>query len=78
MRKTAMVGTVSEFEQHMSDIQKMDDKAHTWLKILNPAWWTKSHFNAKCKCDAFINNMNKSFNSYITEVRYKPVVCMNE
>lgn len=78
MWKEAMANTVSEFELHMSDIQKVDDKTHTWLRKLNSAWWTKSHLNTRYKCDALVNNMSDYFNSYIMEAREKPIMSMIE
>ena len=56
----------------------MDQAAYNWLIAANPNRWARSHFSCRAKCDAITNNLCESFNSYILEVREKPIVGLLE
>ena len=61
--------TIREFERRMQDLKDLDVKAWKYLTDINPAQWSKSHFSSRALCDYLANNLSKSFNTMILEVR---------
>ena len=63
----------------MHEMRKLDSKSHDWLtQQLQPKFWSRSHFRTTPKCDILINDHSEVFNSFILEVRQKPIIAMME
>ncbi|XP_028112499.1 uncharacterized protein LOC114310647 [Camellia sinensis] len=78
--KAAAASTMREFEFHMNKLKEMDseEKAYKWLRKMDPALWTRSHFSSRSRCDTLVNNMCESFNNNILKARDKPIINMLE
>ncbi|KAH7844101.1 hypothetical protein Vadar_024315 [Vaccinium darrowii] len=84
-RKAASVCSINGFNYWMTKIEeddlKWNDRRQTateWLRAVGPSLWARSHFSTRSKCDAVVNNISKSFNSYIMEARDLPIISMFE
>ncbi|KAL4282620.1 hypothetical protein GQ457_16G009370 [Hibiscus cannabinus] len=76
--KAARATYVREFEEAMEQLKALSVPAYNWLQKLNPAQWSKSHFDTRTKCDMLLNNICESFNKSILEARDKPILTMME
>ena len=70
--------TIKEFKKRMQELKDLDPKAWEYLADINPAQWSKSHFNCRALCDCLANNLSESFNSMILKARDKPILAMLE
>ncbi|GMP48607.1 hypothetical protein CsSME_00015903 [Camellia sinensis var. sinensis] len=82
--RAVSTANVNEFNYWMGKIEEVDPKVRErqttmeWLRAINLALWTRSHFSIRSKCDALVNNLFEYFNSYILEARDKPVITIFE
>ncbi|KAL4318980.1 hypothetical protein GQ457_18G014420 [Hibiscus cannabinus] len=76
--KAARATYSREFEAAMDQLKALSVPAYEWIKKINPAQWSKSHFSTRSKCDMLLNNLCESFNKVILEARDKPILTMME
>ena len=62
----------------MSQIRAKDQNCYEWLRKIPPAQWSRSGFDHHVKSDHVTNNMTKSFNKWVDEVRDKPILTILE
>ncbi|KAL9419325.1 hypothetical protein AB3S75_037143 [Citrus x aurantiifolia] len=67
-----------DFERAMSQIRAKDQNCCEWLRKIPPAQWSRSGFDHHVKSDHVTNNMTKSFNKWVDEVRDKPFLTILE
>ncbi|GMY31961.1 hypothetical protein FCV25MIE_27203 [Fagus crenata] len=68
--------TEFEFDAHMAELKKLLPPAYEYLSKIPVATWSRSKFTKKPKCDLIVNNFSECFNSYILDVRDKPILTM--
>lgn len=56
----------------------LDEAAVTALLKYPPQSWCRAYFDTVCKNPSVDNNFTESFNSWILEARYKPIIKMFE
>lgn len=66
------------FKLEMEEIKKISVPAYNYLMEIDPATWTRHAFDHQCKVDHVTNNMTESFNSWLGELRCRPVLSMLE
>ncbi|KAK8681766.1 hypothetical protein V6N13_054168 [Hibiscus sabdariffa] len=76
--KAARATYSREFEAAMDQLKALSVPAYEWIKKINPAQWSRSHFSTRSKCDMLLNNLCESFNKVILEARDKPILTMME
>ncbi|KAL4311321.1 hypothetical protein GQ457_01G024400 [Hibiscus cannabinus] len=77
--KAARATYSREFEATMDQLKALYvPLAYEWIKKINPAQWSISHFSTRSKCDMFLNNLCESFNKVSLEARDKPILTMME
>ena len=47
----------------MKNIMKIDAEVHSWLRKINPKYWSIHAFDKLLKCDYTTNNMTGSWNA---------------
>ena len=64
----------------MTTLQTINPAAHRWLveQAGSPDHWCKAFFHTNVKSDMLCNNLSESFNSFILDVRDKPIITMLE
>ncbi|GKV16808.1 hypothetical protein SLEP1_g27391 [Rubroshorea leprosula] len=62
----------------MEEIRNLSMEGHDALKSIPPELWCKAFFDTSCKCDAVDNNMNETFNNWIMDARYMPIIQLLE
>ncbi|KAL4324034.1 hypothetical protein GQ457_11G001980 [Hibiscus cannabinus] len=60
--KAARATYSREFEAAMDQLKALSVPVYEWIKKINPAQWSKSHFSTRSKCDMLLNNLCESFN----------------
>ncbi|KAK8691228.1 hypothetical protein V6N13_074746 [Hibiscus sabdariffa] len=76
--KAARATYSREFEAAMDQLKALSVPAYEWIKKINPAQWSKSHFSTRSECDMLLNNLCESFNKVILEACDKPILIMME
>ncbi|KAF9596723.1 hypothetical protein IFM89_012922 [Coptis chinensis] len=66
--------TKTGFERAMEKLGTECSQAKDWFLKENVETWARSHFSHVTKCEHISNNFSESFNSWILELRDKPVV----
>ncbi|KAL9422372.1 hypothetical protein AB3S75_034609 [Citrus x aurantiifolia] len=72
--KAARATNKTDFDDAMTVINKIDENAYKWLVDNDPSTWSCHHFNPFYKTDHVTNNMSESWNSYLNEYRWKPIL----
>ncbi|GJS14460.1 chloroplast stem-loop binding protein of 41 kDa b, chloroplastic [Tanacetum coccineum] len=75
---SASATSVKEFEKCMSELKKMNPKAHEWLNKIAPDHWARSYFLGRAKFDLLLNNICEVFNAKIVRGKDKPVITLLE
>lgn len=70
--------TVRGFNQQMENMMGLSIPCHSSPLELNPACWSRHAFNTHFKSDVLLNNIAKTFNSWMLEARDKPLLSMME
>ncbi|GMY12362.1 MuDR family transposase [Fagus crenata] len=65
--------TKFEFDAHMAELKKLSPPAYEYLSKIPVATWSRSRFTKNPKSDLIVNNFSECFNSYILDVRDKPI-----
>jgi hypothetical protein len=68
--------TEFEFDAHMAELKKLSPPAYEYLSKIPVATWSRSKFTKNPKSDLIVNNLSECFNSYILDVRDKPILTM--
>ncbi|GMY27369.1 MuDR family transposase [Fagus crenata] len=68
--------TKFEFDAHMAELKKLSPPAYEYLSKIPVATWSRSRFTKNPKSDLIVNNFSECFNSYILDVRDKPILTM--
>ncbi|KAF5186757.1 Mudr family transposase [Thalictrum thalictroides] len=63
----------SDAKDWMAKIAAEDQGAHDWLVKRNVNTWSRAYFESYSTCEHITNNFSESFNSWIFELRDKPV-----
>lgn len=70
--------TVTQFNQKMERVKRLNEKAWEYLNKWPKESWTKAYFSDNCKVDNITNNTCEVFNSKILNYRGKPILTMAE
>ncbi|XP_020108011.1 uncharacterized protein LOC109723913 isoform X2 [Ananas comosus] len=70
----ALAYTPSQYEANMSKLMEANPAAIEFLRQNHNMIWSRSQFGTQAKCNYITNNLSESFNSWISEARYKPVL----
>ena len=62
----------------MQRIRNTHLQAHAYLQLLEPASWAFHAMNSKVKCEHITSKFVESFNTWITDERFKPPISMSE
>ncbi|KAA8525779.1 hypothetical protein F0562_007634 [Nyssa sinensis] len=65
-----------EFREAMDHLKGVSADAHTWLTKLPIASWARHAFDPLLKNDHITNNLTKSFNNWVGNLRGKPIFTM--
>ncbi|KAG8370974.1 hypothetical protein BUALT_Bualt13G0039000 [Buddleja alternifolia] len=82
--KVASTYSVKQHLRIMKDIERISPKigkketAYEWMCKISSNHWTRCFFSGRTKCDALVNNISESFNSYILDARELPIIDMFE
>ncbi|GMY29318.1 MuDR family transposase [Fagus crenata] len=68
--------TEFEFDAHMAELKKLSPPAYEYFSKIPVATWSRSRFTKNPKSDLIVNNLSECFNSYILDVRDKPILTM--
>nr|GEX54034.1 uncharacterized protein [Tanacetum cinerariifolium] len=63
-----------EYERLLNDISVVNGEEIRYLNDNHKKIWSRSKFGTISKCDYITNNISESFNSWIGELRYQPVI----
>ncbi|XP_078171459.1 uncharacterized protein LOC144565543, partial [Carex rostrata] len=63
-----------EHDKLLGEIAKKQADAITFLNENHEKIWSRSKFGTAAKCDYITNNISETFNSWIGDVRYQPVL----
>ena len=68
--------TSDAFNQFMNKISADSQRAYHYLMgvEIKEKYWSRSQFGESAKCHYITNNISESFNAYIGEARWKPIV----
>nr|XP_043638098.1 uncharacterized protein LOC122609102 [Erigeron canadensis] len=66
--------THAEFENAMSEIQRIHLEAYDYLRKIPAQSRSRAHFSGRAKCDILLNNICESFNSKLVKGRDKPII----
>ncbi|XP_043717564.1 uncharacterized protein LOC122665476 [Telopea speciosissima] len=65
-----------QFESEVNFIRELNNEAYQWL-IKNPlSMWARHAFDDRAKSDHVTNNLSESFNQWIAELRYMPILTL--
>ncbi|GKU87145.1 hypothetical protein SLEP1_g1592 [Rubroshorea leprosula] len=67
-----------QFNKNMEEIRNLSVEGHDALKSIPPELWCKAFLDTSCKCDVVDNNMNETFNNWIMDARYMPIIQLLE
>uniref|UniRef100_A0A2N9EIL4 Transposase MuDR plant domain-containing protein n=1 Tax=Fagus sylvatica TaxID=28930 RepID=A0A2N9EIL4_FAGSY len=76
--EAAVACTETEYLAAMEELKKIDEAAYNYLDTVDQCMWSRAYFISKPRTDLLVNNLSKSFNSYIMDARDKPLVAMME
>ncbi|GFY99670.1 hypothetical protein Acr_13g0010700 [Actinidia rufa] len=76
--KAARAYTVREFNEALEFIKRLSNDAHAWLQKLPPLSWSRHAFDGRVRSDHITKNMAESFNSWLGNLRGKPILTMLE
>ncbi|KAM3325677.1 hypothetical protein P3S67_000802 [Capsicum chacoense] len=64
----------------MKEIEQEDEEAREWFNHSERPFesWTRALFSTNTRCDMLLNNLCESFNRYIIDFKYKPIIMMLE
>ena len=74
--EAARATNIHAFNHHMQKILTIDKGAHTYLCDVLMTSWSRHASNYHTKQDMLLNNLAKSFNSWIKDARNKPILTM--
>ena len=66
--------TEFEFDAHMAEFKKLSPPTYEYLSKIPVVTWSRSKFTKNSKSDLIVNNLSECFNSYILDVRDKPIL----
>lgn len=69
---------IPAFNLAIDTLKDMSIEVYTFMKNINPASWSRSHYKTQFKCDMLLNNMCECWNSQILLAGTKDIVNMNE
>ncbi|XP_057801530.1 uncharacterized protein LOC131016805 [Salvia miltiorrhiza] len=82
MKKRFWIAAWSSFEEefklNMVKLRGINRKAHDELLHYPPANWCRAYQSTRCSTNMVDNNCSESFNSSISDARYKPIISMLE
>ncbi|KAI3778357.1 hypothetical protein L2E82_07596 [Cichorium intybus] len=64
--KCARATTIPEFNRAMSEFNKYNKEAYTWLKSIPAEHWSRSHCTGRAHSDILLNNLCEPNNGYTT------------
>ncbi|KAG8390916.1 hypothetical protein BUALT_Bualt01G0133300 [Buddleja alternifolia] len=82
--KAASTYSVKLHLRIMKEIERISPKigkketAYEWMCKISSNHWARRFFSGRTKCDALVNNISESFNSYILDARELPIIDMFE
>ncbi|KAG8364372.1 hypothetical protein BUALT_Bualt19G0122000 [Buddleja alternifolia] len=82
--KAASTYSVKQHLRIMKEIERLSPKrgnnqtAYEWMCKISSHHWARCFFPNRTKCDALVNNISESFNSYILDARELPIIDMFE
>ncbi|KAJ9545468.1 hypothetical protein OSB04_025175 [Centaurea solstitialis] len=65
---------LTEYDRLLKEIGDVRQDAITYLNENHNKIWSRSKFGMTSKCDYITNNISETFNSWIGELRYQPVL----
>nr|XP_009779792.1 PREDICTED: uncharacterized protein LOC104228936 [Nicotiana sylvestris] len=69
---------IEDFKDQLSKLGQLKEATVTDLLKYPPQSWCRAYFDTVCKNQGVDNNFTESFNSWILEARYKPIIKMLE
>ncbi|WMV10242.1 hypothetical protein MTR67_003627 [Solanum verrucosum] len=79
MQKAAWSSFTEEFEDQLQEIKEVNGEAgQDLIDKYPPKAWCRAYLDTVCKNQAVDNNFTESFNAWILEARYKPIIGMLE
>ncbi|GJZ13923.1 transposase, MuDR, MULE transposase domain protein [Tanacetum coccineum] len=66
--------SVNVHDRLLNDIAGVSEKAITYLHANHNKVWSRCKFGTTSKCDYITNNLSESFNSWVGDLRYQPVL----
>ena len=66
------------FKHYKSKLAAKTPRGWQDLEKTNPIHWSRAWFRLGSNCESVDNNMSESFNSWIIESRFKPIITMLE
>ncbi|KAG5579381.1 hypothetical protein H5410_050008 [Solanum commersonii] len=77
LRWVAWSSLTEEFEDQLQEIKEVDEDARQDLiDRYPPKAWCRAYLDTVCKNQVVDNNFTESFNAWILEARYKPIIEM--
>ncbi|KAG5550082.1 hypothetical protein RHGRI_015138 [Rhododendron griersonianum] len=67
-----------DFNQAMERMKDISEEAHKWLSDVPTHKWARHAFDDRVKNDHITNNLTESFNSWLGQLRHKPVLSLLE
>ncbi|KAK1431840.1 hypothetical protein QVD17_08555 [Tagetes erecta] len=64
----------TEHAKILTEIGETNKEALAYINENHKKIWSRCNFGTACKCDYLTNNISEAFNSWIGELRYKPVL----
>ncbi|XP_070035029.1 uncharacterized protein [Nicotiana tomentosiformis] len=68
-----------DFQDQLNSMRQVDDDGKAVIEDLlkyPPTCWNRSFFDTTCKNQSVDNNLTRSFNAWILQVRHKPIIKM--
>nr|KAJ0204105.1 hypothetical protein LSAT_V11C500286440 [Lactuca sativa] len=66
--------SVSKHDRLLNEIASKSEDAILYLNENHNKIWSRSKFGTLVKCDYITNNISETFNSWVGDIRYKPVL----
>ncbi|GKC08491.1 hypothetical protein Tco_1000101 [Tanacetum coccineum] len=66
--------SITHHNRLLEEISKVSKEAIVFLNEHHNKIWSRSKFRTTSKCDYITNNISKSFNSWIGDARFRPVL----
>jgi hypothetical protein len=64
----------TQFKYYLEVIKGMEQGAYNYLEKVNPKMWSRHAFRTSSCSDILLNNIAKSFNAWVMEVRDQPIL----